>query len=126
MNSVIAFLTILIFAVSMMIRIVDENSRIAQYKLGRYIGLFGPGLILVPLHFCKAVTITVNDRGILNTDGTCRLGTFDYPAIPEGRISAGDYIKVTGFEDQSIRVALDSDQSRTVICEKCGHENRIT
>jgi regulator of protease activity HflC (stomatin/prohibitin superfamily) len=107
------------------IRIVGENQRFAVYRLGRYLGLKGPGLVWKIPNIDKFVRLAIGDRGeLVGTDS----GTFQniqVPVTPEGTIQVGSLVKITRFDKESIRVCLDSDQRRTIVCAKCGHANQI-
>jgi len=102
------FITLIMLASS--IRIVREDTRLSVYRLGRYLGDKGPGLVLL---------IPVIDRGVLKklgevektpstrlvgvvgetrttvyTDGKVFLASEEWDAISQSPISAGQRVRV--------------------------------
>lgn len=59
-------LVILVFFFSSAIRIVPENKRLMVYRLGRYIGERGPGIVVLLPTIDRAI---VRDLGALNPAG---------------------------------------------------------
>jgi REP element-mobilizing transposase RayT len=41
----------------------------------------------------------------------------------EEHFNVGDYVRISGFDNQSIIAILDKDQRNTFVCEKCGQHN---
>ncbi len=52
----------LLILVASSIRIVPENARLSIFRLGRYVGERGPGLVMLLPFIDKAVRIDVNDQ----------------------------------------------------------------
>ena len=52
----------LFIAAASSIRIVPENTRLSIFRLGRYIGERGPGLVLLTPFADRAIRIDVNDQ----------------------------------------------------------------
>ena len=102
------FITLIMLASA--IRIVREDTRLSVYRLGRYLGDKGPGLVLL---------IPVIDRGVLKklgevektpstrlvgvigetrttvyTDGKVFLASEEWDAISQSPISAGQRVRV--------------------------------
>ncbi len=55
-------LLVLLIIVATAIRIVPENARLSIFRLGRYIGDRGPGVVMLLPFIDKAVRIDVNDQ----------------------------------------------------------------
>lgn len=106
-------------------RIIGEQERLALFELGRYRGLRGPGLVYFLPSMTFSIIIKVGDRGELRSPNITRFGNYDFPVQPEGLIKTGNLVRIRGFVDQNILVTLDPDQSKSFICEKCGHENKL-
>ena len=104
----VIFITLIMLASS--IRIVREDTRLSVYRLGRFLGDKGPGLVLL---------IPVIDRGVLKklgavektpstrlvgvvgetrttvfTDGRVFLASEEWDAISQSPISAGQRVRV--------------------------------
>jgi membrane-bound ClpP family serine protease len=105
-----AMLLIMMIFLAASIRVVQENARLSVYRLGRYIGERGPGLV---------VLIPVIDRGIVKqvgslqktlsrelldaigetsttvyTDGKISLSGTEWNAMSPSPISAGQRVRV--------------------------------
>ena len=117
---VLAVLIIMFLAASL--KVASEYQRLALFRLGRYLGLRGPGLILIIPGTDKCFTIAIGDQGQLINDGIGKFKDVEVPVEYNEKIYTGSRIKVNGFLNQKIQVGLDSDQRRVVKCEKCGHE----
>ena len=113
-----------IFLISSL-RVVSEYQRLAIFRLGRYFGLKGPGLLLLVPHVDRGFKIAVGDQGVLLGDGVGKFKTVELPVQYHEKIAAGSRIKISGFVDEKIQVAFDANQARTVRCEKCGHEMMV-
>ena len=89
-------------------------------------GLKGPGLVLKsPGSESKWVKLSVSDRGELVAPG---IGSFKDVQVPiqiEGKVKVSSAIHIIGFDADSIKVMIDLDQNRKIVCEKCGHEMTI-
>ena len=117
---VLVILIIIFLAASL--KVASEYQRLALFRLGRYLGLRGPGLILIIPVTDKCFTISIGDQGLLINDGIGKFKEAEVPVEYNEKIYTGSKIKVNGFLNQKLQVILDSDQRRVVKCEKCGHE----
>lgn len=62
MNLATVFVVVLVaFAVMRSVRVVPENQRLALMRFGRYIGLRGPGLVLMLPYVDRAMRIELDD-----------------------------------------------------------------
>ena len=52
-----------------------------------------------------------------------RVDEIDIPYKSEEQLGIGDYIRISGFENESVLAILDKDQRDSFVCEKCGHHN---
>ncbi len=92
------------------IRIVQENTRLSVYRLGRYIGDKGPGLVLLIPMIDRGIVKQVGNmqntfgRGLLDrigearttiyTEGKIFLDGEEWNAISQSPISAGQRVRV--------------------------------
>ncbi len=85
-----ATIFIIIIFLASSIRIVQENKRLSVYRLGRYVGEKGPGLVIL---------IPIIDRGILKELGGA-------PNVPSQRITGivGE-TRTTVFTDGKVFIA---------------------
>ena len=104
------------------IRIVPETERIIVYNLGRFAGLKGPGLLLKILGLEQWQRVKLGDSGEMTGPDRVRIANVDVPAIADSRLRLGAKVTITGFEKAAVRVDLDPELSRHVICPKCLHE----
>ena len=108
------------------IKIVPEQERFVVYLLGRFVGFKGPGLVVkMPSPSKEWKRIRSGERGVLINDSAARFSAGDLPIHLDGKPTVGAYVKVTGFEEKRVLAAIDPDQTRVVVCEQCGHENKI-
>jgi hypothetical protein len=119
---VLIILIIMFLAASL--KVASEYQRIALFRLGRYLGLKGPGLILIVPVTDKCCMISIGNQGQLINGGIGKFKDTELPVECNDKINIGSKIIVNGFLNQKIQVALDSDQRLMVKCEKCGHEMR--
>lgn len=106
------------------LKIASEYQRLALFRLGRYLGLKGPGLIMIIPAIDKCFAFSIGDQGLLINDGTGKFKGAEVPVECNENICVGSRIKINGFLNQKIQVILDADQRRRIKCEKCGHEMR--
>lgn len=83
-----AIIVLLIIYLSFSIRIVHEDKRLSVYRLGRFIGDKGPGLVIL---------IPIIDRGILKDIGA---QSSDIPSVTQGYIPAET--RTTVFTDGKV------------------------
>ena len=106
------------------IRVASEYQRFALFRLGRYFGLKGPGLIVIIPVIDKCFKISIGDQGLLIGNGIGKFKETEVPVEYTEKNYVGSQIKVSGFSNNKIQVVLASDQRHIVKCEKCGHEMR--
>lgn len=103
------FIIFLIFIASAL-RIVGENTRLSVYRLGRFIGDKGPGIVfLIPIidrGVVKDLNVTAQSsasslvgslgesRTTIFTDGKVLVAGEEWPAVSESLISAGERVRV--------------------------------
>ncbi|MDI6742893.1 MAG: hypothetical protein QMD11_09140 [Smithella sp.] len=118
----IVLVILIIMFLSAGLKVASEHQRLVLFRLGRYLGLRGPGLIVIIPGADKCFTLSIGDQGQLISDGIGKFKNSEVPVEYNEKIYAGEKIKINGFLNQKIQVILDSDQRRVVKCEKCGHE----
>ncbi len=106
------------------IRIARENEIFAIHILGQFKGLKGSGL---HIKWSGAETewtrIKADDRGKVVTDRMMRVHDIDVPYKSEEKTKVGDYLRISGFNNEQVVAILDTDQKSSFVCEKCGHQN---
>ena len=115
---------LIIFAAST-IKIVSEGQRLIVYRLGRYFGLKGPGLLFIIPNIDKCTKIGVGDRGELIAPDLARVKKADVPVRVDGSAMIGQSVRIQSFTDKDAVVVLDTAQTREFVCQKCGHINRV-
>ncbi len=115
----------LLILASSSIKIARESQRFIVYRLGRFFGLKGPGLLFIIPGVDKCTKINVGDRGELLASDLARIKNADVPVRVEGRVEIGKTVRIQSFTERDTVVVGDSAQTREFVCEKCGHINRI-
>ena len=101
-ETVFLVLVMIFFAFSM--RVVGENQRIGLFRLGRYAGLKGPGMVFVVPYMDRECKVTIGDRGTMMEDKTGQFMEFRLPVDARRDIGAGSSITVVGFTKETIQV----------------------
>lgn len=115
-----AIATILVFH----IRIVREDERLVVHRLGQFHGLRGPGLVF-KLYIDTAEPLAIGARGEALGTGAARFGAVEAPVQSEDAVGLGSVVRVVGFGEDRVQVTLDTDQTRSFVCQKCGHPNTL-
>jgi hypothetical protein len=113
-----------VLALACGIRITPESERFVVTAAGRFVKLAGPGLLLrLPGSPQVWTRLKLGDRGQYVGDG---LGEFKgIPVLIQATdLSENDPVQIVSFRDAKVWVSRASE--RTVTCEKCGHEMRIS
>ncbi len=115
---------IIILAVSA-IKVVSESQRLVVYRLGRFFGLRGPGLVYVIPGVDKCTKIAIGDQGKLISHDVAMVRKVDIPVRVDGSATAGQFVRIQSFTDKDAVVIPDTTPAREFVCEKCGHINRV-
>ncbi len=118
-------LIFLIILAASAIKVVSESQRLVVYRLGRFLGLKGPGLISVIPGVDKCTKIAIGDQGKLISHEFATVRKVDIPVRVEGSATAGQFVRIQSFTDKDAVVILDTASRREFVCEKCGHINRV-
>ena len=107
------------------IKIVKARCRLAIFRLGRFVGLKGPGVIFRLPAIDECIKISVGDQGVLVAEDEVRMKEKGIPSEIEGSASVGHLVYVKNYRENRIVVDAHFDQTRFFKCEKCGHVNWI-
>ena len=107
------------------IRVANDHERFAVFRLGRYLGVRGPGLLYRLAGIERWVRIAIGDHGELIEASMAKINDAVLPIRIDGRASVGQAVRVVAFQAQEILVAPTVTIGREVTCEKCGHVNRV-
>jgi len=124
----ISFLFLVIFLIILTasaMKVVSESQRLVVYRLGRFFGLKGPGLISVIPGVDKCTKIGIGDQGRLMAQDLARIKEVDIPVKVDGSATIGQSVRIQSFTDKDAVVVLDTAQTREFVCQKCGHINRV-
>jgi hypothetical protein len=116
---------LLIIWVASATKVVSESQRLIVYRLGRFFGLKGPGLIFVIPGVDKCTKIGIGDQGELIAQDWARVKKADVPVRVDGSATIGQSVRIQSFTDKDAVVVLDTAQTREFVCQKCGHINRV-
>ena len=115
---------LIIFAASS-IKVVSESQRLVVYRLGRFFGLRGPGLVSIIPGVDKCTKIGIGDQGKLIAQDLATIKRVDVPVRVDGLATMGQSIRIQSFTDKDAVVVLDTAPTREFVCQKCGHINRV-
>ncbi len=108
----IVFLGVIMIILLTGIQVASDSERFLIYRLGRYLGLKGPGICFVVVGTDKCVKICREDRGQLLSSGWARINGVEAPVQIEGPAEIGQSVRVTGFGKDYAIVVADSDSKR--------------
>jgi len=120
----IFLLIFLIILAASTLKVVSESQRLVVYRLGRFFGLKGPGLISVIPAVDKCTKIGIGDQGELIAQDLARVKKADVPVRVDGSAMIGQSVRIQSFTDKDAVVVLDTAQAREFVCQICGHINR--
>jgi regulator of protease activity HflC (stomatin/prohibitin superfamily) len=98
------FIVLVMIFLAFSTRAVTRQQRIALFRLGRYAGLKGPGVIIVVPFVDRDCKITIGDQGVLVEDGKGKFQEFQVPVVFTSTIPTGASIKVIGFAKERLQV----------------------
>ena len=99
---------ILVFLAVSNIKIARESQRFIVYRLGRFFGLKGPGLIFIIPIIDKGKKINIGDRGELLSQDLARIKNADIPVRVMDRVEIGKTIRIQSFTERDAVVVADS------------------
>lgn len=123
-GSILLLIFLIILAASTL-KVVSESQRLVVYRLGRFFGLKGPGLIFVIPGVDKCTKIGIGDQGELIAQDWARVNKADVPVRVDGSATMGQSVRIQSFTDKDAVVVLDTVRPREFVCQKCGHINRV-
>jgi regulator of protease activity HflC (stomatin/prohibitin superfamily) len=121
----VALVVVAVFILASGIKIASEHERFAVFRLGRFIGFKGSGLCFKLGTTQKWVKIKPGDRGELMATALADINGADVLVQVDGKLTVGQFVRVTGFRGDQVLVSPDPIQGRTIVCQKCGHMNQI-
>lgn len=99
------FIVLVMLFLAFSLRVVPERQRIAVFRLGRYAGLRGPGMVMVVPMMDRSCKISIGDAGELTAKDKGKFGGFQIPVIVQPGVGPGASIRVVGFTKDAIQVA---------------------
>ena len=124
-TSFLVLWVLILILVALSIKIASESQRFIVYRLGRYFGLKGPGLLLIIPGVDKCAKISVGDRGELLAQDHARIKGTDVPVKIDGSAMVGQMVRIQGFTEKDVLVVFDPVKTTEFVCERCGHVNRV-
>jgi len=124
-TSSIFLLIFLIILAASTIKVVSESQRLVVYRLGRFFGQKGPGLIFIIPNIDKCTKIGIGDQGELIAQDLVRVKKANVPVRVDGSAMIGQSVRIQSFTDKDAVVVIDTVQAKEFVCQKCGHINRI-
>lgn len=106
-SSVFVWIILLILA-SSSVKIARESQRFVVYRLGRFFGLKGPGLVFIIPGVDKCTKINVGNRGELLSQDLARIRNTDVPVMVVGRVEIGKKVRIQSFMERGAVVVPDS------------------
>ncbi len=99
------FVVMVMVFIAFSMRVVAEPQRIAVFRLGRYAGLKGPGMVMVIPYMDHGYKVAIGDRGELMEGGMGKFREFQVPVDVSQHMSVGASIRVVGFTQDRVQVA---------------------
>src|SRR5512139_1281886 len=101
MPSGFIFLVIfLIILAASSIKVVSESQRLVIYRLGRFFGLRGPGLVSIIPGVDKCTKIGIGDQGKLIAQDLATIRRVDMPVRVDGSATLGQSVRIQSFTDK--------------------------
>ena len=75
-----------------------ENQRIAIFRLKKFLGVKGPGIVVVIPFVDVSIKLSVGDIGEFLGDGIAKFADSSVPVISRGPIASGEAVKVVKFD----------------------------
>ena len=94
------------------IKLASDSERFLIYRLGRYLGLKGPGICFAIVGMDRCVKICKEDRGQLLSSGWARINGVEARVQIEGSVEIGQSVRVTGFGKDYAIVVADTNSKR--------------
>lgn len=116
---------IVIFFIANSVKVASEHQRFAVYRLGKYIGIKGPGFLVKLWTAEDWVKILIGDRLELIAHRIAKIGELSLPVEIDNNVPINTMLRITGFNNDKILTVPDSEQRRLVTCEHCGKETKI-
>ena len=107
------------------IKIASEDERFAVFRLGRFLGFKGPGILYKFGYIEKWVRIKPGDCGELMDTSLANINSINVPVQVDGKVAIGKPIRVTRFRGEQLLVTANLVENRSVVCQKCGYVNQI-
>ena len=107
MSYTFLWVILLVLAVSS-IKIARESQRFVVYRLGRFLGLKGPGLIFIIPFIDKCTKINVGDRGELLSQNLARIRNTDVPVMVVSSVEIGKTVRIQSFMERDAVVGPES------------------
>jgi hypothetical protein len=85
-------------------RMVPNEQRIAIFRRGRYLGLKGPGMVMVMPVLDQECKIRIGEHGELAAGGMGKFREFLLPVIIHADAKPGAALRVTGFTKDALQV----------------------
>ena len=123
----IIYIILIIILIIFSLDVLESQRRVKDLQFmssGQFKEFQGPGLhIKWSGGETEWTRITADSRGKIVTDKMIRVDEIDVPYKSEEQLKIGDYVRISGFENESVFAILDKDQRDSFVCEKCGHHN---
>ena len=100
-----AVLLVIVVFLAKTIRIVPEQQRLAVYRLGKYLGTKGPGIILTLPPIDRVVEVKVGATGSLTTEKTMAIRDQEIPVMVLDGSAPGYPVTIQEFDRGTILVA---------------------
>jgi hypothetical protein len=108
------------------IRVVSDTERIAVHQFGRFAGFRQPGLrFKIPGGPDVWSRLRLGMRGEVLAPQLAQFGKAEVPIQASLPLEQGQFVRIDGFGEQAVLVILDAVQTRTLRCQRCGHENSL-
>lgn len=114
-TSFIFLLIFLIILAASALKAVPGSQRLVVFRLGRFFGLRGPGLVTVIPGVDKCTKIGIGDPGELIAQDLARVKGVEVPVRVDGWARTGQSVRIQSFTDRDAVVVQDKGPTREFV-----------
>lgn len=118
---IVVYLLAIVF-ISRLFHIAKEGERFAKVILGRFVGYFGPGLVIsMSSPIIKLHRLRVGQVGRLLNSELAEFQGLQIPVKNVDGIRGGSAVRIDDFDGDGPKLVVSESQPKTM-CPKCHHQ----
>ena len=100
--------------------IAGEHQRFATFKMGRFSGFTGPGLI-IGTPYWQMVRLSIGDIGEVTSAEFVKFAGAEIPMTDASDFLVGQAVRIDSFQESGPVLSVSHEAVRR-LCPNCGHE----